>query len=669
MPKILAIDDRKDNLVALTALLTNLMPGCEVVTALSGPEGLEKARTGQPDVILLDVQMPGVDGFETCRRLMADESTRSIPVVMVTAVRTDAKSRVGGLEIGANAYLAKPIDPVELVSQVKVALRIKAAEDSLRQQRDSLERLVEERTASLRDSQERLRVITEASPDADFVYDADGRFIEVNPVAEERYGYSRDEFLNMTVRDLCAPDLIDQAENRLRQALTDGLRIEWCHRCKDGREIPVDVAARPFMLLDRLCVFSSVRDISERKNAEAEREKLQAQFIQVQKMESVGRLAGGVAHDFNNMLGIILGYTELAMNKVDSSDPAYADLEEVLNATRRSADITRQLLAFARKQIVEPVMLDLNNTVESMLKMLRRLIGEDISLAWLPGADVWPVKIDPAQIDQILANLCVNARDAIAGVGRITIETANVTLDEAYCALHPGFVPGPFALLAASDDGCGMDPETLDHLFEPFFTTKEVGKGTGLGLATVYGILKQNGGFINVYSEPGHGTTFKIYLPRHAGEDPAVEARKQASISSSRGETVLLVEDELSLLEMIRQVLERLGYRVLAADTPGEAIRLAEAHPCSIDLLITDVVMPGMNGRDLAERLQALYPNLKVLFMSGYTADAIVHHDVLEQGVHFVQKPFNLTDLAHKVRQAIGKQEERRNREISNHKM
>jgi len=270
MPKILAIDDRKDNLTALTALLANLMPDCQVMTALSGPEGVEKAGTGQPDVILLDVQMPGMDGFETCRRLMADERTRSIPVVMITADRTDPKSRVNGLEIGANAYLAKPIDSVELISQVRVALRIKAAEDALRQQRNSLERLVEERTASLRESEERLRVIAEASPDANFVYDADGRFIEVNPVAVERYGYSRDEFLNMTLRDLCAPELLDQSENHLRHALMDGLRTEWRHRCKDGREIPAEVAAKPFMLQGRQCAYSSVRDISKRKRAEEE---------------------------------------------------------------------------------------------------------------------------------------------------------------------------------------------------------------------------------------------------------------------------------------------------------------------------------------------------------------------------------------------------------------
>ena len=266
-------------------------------------------------------------------------------------------------------------------------------------------------------------------------------------------------------------------------------------------------------------------DITDRVN-------LQAQFVQAQKMESVGRLAGGVAHDYNNVLSVIIGYTEMAMDEVDPAGPLHANLEEVLTAANRATDITRQLLAFARKQTIAPKVLDLNETVEGMLKMLRRLIGEDIDLAWLPGASLWPVKMDPSQIDQILANLCVNARDAIAGVGKVTIETGTVVFDAAYCADHAGFVPGEFVMLAVSDNGCGMDKEMLDKIFEPFFTTKDVDKGTGLGLATVYGIVKQNNGFINVYSEPGKGTTIKIYLPRHEGKAVEIQEESTAEIPS-----------------------------------------------------------------------------------------------------------------------------------------
>ena len=390
-----------------------------------------------------------------------------------------------------------------------------------------------------------------------------------------------------------------------------------------------------------------VEDITERLN-------LQAQLIQAQKMESVGRLAGGVAHDYNNISSIIIGYSELALEKIEQSDPLHGDLMEIFTAAKRSTDITRQLLAFARQQTIAPKVLDLNDTLGSMLKMLRRLIGEDIDLAWLPGAEVWPVKIDPSQVDQILANLCVNARDAIADVGKVTIETRNISFDEDYCADHAGFVPGEYVLLSVSDDGKGMAPETLDKIFEPFFTTKGLGKGTGLGLSTVYGIVKQNNGFINVYSEPKNGTTIKIYLSRHTGQ--AVEAHSENTLEFplSRGsEVVLLVEDDASILKLGKRILENLGYTVLSATGPSEAIRLAEEHTSEIKLLITDVVMPEMNGRELSEQLHGLYPNLKILFMSGYTANVIAHRGVLEEGVCFISKPFSKKDMAVKVREVI----------------
>ena len=394
-------------------------------------------------------------------------------------------------------------------------------------------------------------------------------------------------------------------------------------------------------------------DITERKQAEAEQEKLQAQFNQAQKMESVGRLAGGVAHDYNNISSIIIGYSELALENIEQNTPLYDDLMEIYTAAKRSTDITRQLLAFARQQTIAPKVLDLNDTIESTLKMLRRLIGEDIDLAWLPGPGVWPVKLDPSQVDQIMANLCVNARDAIVDVGKVTIETNNISFDEDYCADHVGFVPGEYAMLSVSDDGSGIAPEALDEIFEPFFTTKDVGKGTGLGLATVYGIAKQNNGFINVYSELNKGTMIKIYLPRHTGK--AVEAYNENTleIPLSKGETVLLVEDDGSILKLGERMLENLGYVVLSANSPSEAIKLAEENAGAINLLITDVVMPEMNGRELSEQLQTLCPDLKTLFMSGYTADVIAHRGVLEDGVCFISKPFSTKDMAVKVREAL----------------
>ncbi|MBN1472916.1 MAG: response regulator, partial [Syntrophaceae bacterium] len=375
-----------------------------------------------------------------------------------------------------------------------------------------------------------------------------------------------------------------------------------------------------------------------------------------QKMESVGQLAGGVAHDFNNMLGVILGCTELAMKQIGPNEQLRANLDEISKAAQRSADLTRQLLALARKQAVAPKVLDLNETVEGMLKMLRRLLGEDIELVWQPGSNLGLVFLDPLQVDQILANLCVNARDAIAGKGQVTIETDSVSFDETYCAQHAGFVPGEFVMLAVRDDGCGMDKKVLDRLFEPFFTTKEMGKGTGLGLGTVYGIVKQNNGFIDVNSEPGKGTSFNIFLPRHAAKAASRPKQEQASAPVGGSETILLVEDESAVLKMTTMMLERMGYVVIATETPGKAISLAQEHQGQIDLLITDVIMPEMNGRELAGNLISIYPYIKKLFMSGYTANVIAHSGVLDDGVSFIKKPFSMKDLAAKIREVLNRE-------------
>lgn len=399
--------------------------------------------------------------------------------------------------------------------------------------------------------------------------------------------------------------------------------------------------------------MGTVQDITERKKAENEQEKLMAQLTQAQKMESVGRLAGGVAHDYNNISSIIIGYSELAMENVEEGDPLHDDLKEILTAAKRSTEITRQLLAFARQQTIAPKILDLNDTIGNMLKMLRRLIGEDIDLVWLPGEDLWSVKMDPSQVDQIMANLCVNARDAITDVGKMTVETKNISFDEDYCADHPGFSPGEYVLLAVSDDGSGIAPEIIEKIFEPFFTSKGQGEGTGLGLATVYGIVKQNNGFINVYSEQGKGTTVKVYLSHHLGQADAVSRTEVSEIPLSSGETILLVEDEDSILKLGKRILEELGYTVLAAASPSEAVSLAKEHADEINLLITDVVMPEMNGRELSELLQKTYLNLKVLFMSGYTANVIAHRGVLDDDVCFIPKPFSKEDMAVNVREVL----------------
>ncbi|WP_051283744.1 ATP-binding protein [Desulforegula conservatrix] len=343
----------------------------------------------------------------------------------------------------------------------------------------------------------------------------------------------------------------------------------------------------------------------------------------------------------------------MTIDQINETHPLYANLDEIRNAANRSADLTRQLLAFARQQPIAPKPLDLNDTVEGMLKMLRRIIGEDIDLVWMPGKTLWKVNMDPSQIDQLLANLCVNARDAISGVGKMTIETENVIFDAEYCADHAGFTEGEYIMLTVGDNGCGMDKETQSQIFEPFFTTKEIGKGTGLGLATIYGIIKQNKGFINVYSEPDHGTVFTIYLPRYMDKEDLVSHDIIEEPAIYGHEVILLVEDEPILLNMTTTMLERKGYTVLAASTPEEAISLAETYSEKIQLLITDVVMPEMNGRDLAKKILSINPSLKCLFASGYTADVIAHHGVLNSGVNFIQKPFSVKALANKVRDVL----------------
>ena len=430
-------------------------------------------------------------------------------------------------------------------------------------------------------------------------------------------------------------------------------------RGSKGREIGLIAAIGRRPLAERetaeaILKLVAIRAASEleRREAEKEREHLQSQLLQAQKMESVGRLAGGVAHDFNNMLSVIFGHVEMIAEQLVDNDPIAHDLAEIKMAAGRSADLTRQLLAFARKQTVSPQVLDLNTTVGGMLKMLKRLIGEDVHLSWVPADHLWPVLLDPTQIDQILANLTVNARDAINGVGRVIIETSNTTLDADYCAAHMGLKPGDYVLLSVSDNGCGMDRETRQHIFEPFFTTKEVGRGTGLGLATIYGIVKQNAGYIDVYSEPGRGSTFRIFFPRYQGElaKPQESLVERALLGQ---ETILMVEDEAAILAIGQRMLERLGYTVLTAASPSEAEHLAASHQGTIDLLLSDVIMPEMNGRELAERLAQERPKMAVLFMSGYTANVIAHHGVLDPGVHFIQKPFSKRDLAAKVRQAI----------------
>jgi PAS domain S-box-containing protein len=503
---------------------------------------------------------------------------------------------------------------------------------------------------SIKESNERYHSLFNDALDMIHILDDDGRIIDANPAEMATLGYTAEEFIGKHLLDITHPNYKDTTQSYFQKVL-DGENVEIYETAlltKTGETIHVEVNAVP-KIAGSQGTREVLRNITERK-------KLERQLLHAQKMEAIGTLAGGVAHDFNNMLGVILGHTELILTEMKPEDSNYENLEEVLNAAQRSADLTRQLLAFARKQTIEPMVLDLNDTVDGMLKMLKRLIGEDIELIWRPEANIWPVKMDPAQLDQILANLCVNARDAIPDVGRVAIETENIMLDQAYCTDHFGFEPGRYVMLAVSDSGCGIDKEIVDKIFEPFFTTKKSGKGSGLGLSTVYGIVKQNRGFINVYSEPGQGTSFKIYIRVHEGVDYEKIAMVAVDSSLGKGETILLVEDEQGLLTMGQKMLEKLRYNVLAAACPHKAMALAKKNSDKIHLLITDVIMPKMSGKELAERIKTFNPNIKVLYMSGYTANVIAHHGVLDRGVHFIAKPFSITSLSTKVRKIMNQQ-------------
>jgi two-component system, cell cycle sensor histidine kinase and response regulator CckA len=503
---------------------------------------------------------------------------------------------------------------------------------------------------ALRENEARSTALLRAMPDTMFLLSRDGVFLDHYAPDGDVLLARPEAFLGRHIVDVLPGEIAELTLKHIAEIERDGITLPYFYDVAQGDGV------RSYESRMVACTGTTflaiVRDVTERRRAEEERTRLEAQLRQAQKMESIGRLAGGVAHDFNNMLGVILGHAEIALEE-SGGHAVSEDLSEIRKAATRSAELTQQLLAFARKQAATPAVLDLNDAVAGTLKMLERLIGERVRLDWRPEAGLWSIRIDPSQIEQILTNLCVNARDAIADIGGIAIETANCAVGEESLGEHPGTAPGEYVRLTVKDDGCGMDEETLTYIFEPFFTTKPVGEGTGLGLATVYGIVQQNGGFIDVESAPGRGTAFAIHLPRHAARSAAV-GQATALAPAERGrETILVVEDEPAVLNLTAQMLERLGYNAVAAGTPAEAIRAAREHRGEIHLLMTDVIMPEMNGRDLAKNLLSLYPNMRRLFMSGYTADVISHHGVLDEGVHFLQKPFTKSALAAKVRAAL----------------
>jgi len=656
-PSILLVDDDIDQLALVRKLL--LHAGFTVQTANDAVSGFDLAKQIQPDLVISDVVMPEVDGIELCNMIRANEMLSTTPVLLVSAVQKDPETIVEGLYEGADDYLEIPYEPAILVAKAVRLIEVNRVAEELDKEKERLRFAI---TAA------RMGVWEWNIVTGKIFWSAD--LERIHGLAPGDFGGTQESFLDQVypadrelVKTSLARTLDDGSEHEIEYRIVwPNHEIHWVEgrgaviRNRKGKPVQMiglcmDVTARKHA--EEL--LQNAHDELERRVEErtAERKDLQAQLNQSQKLEAVGQLAGGIAHDFNNLLTAIMGYSQLSLVRLPLDNPLRPNLEEIKKAGDRAASLTRQLLAFSRKQVMQPRVFDLNSVIADLEKMLRRMIAEDIELRTRFQAKLGNVKADPGQIEQVIVNLAVNARDAMPLGGKLTIETANIDLDETYAQQHLAVVPGAYVMLAVSDTGMGMDAETQQHIFEPFFTTKEVGKGSGLGLSTVYGIVKQSGGNIWVYSETGKGTTVKIYLPR---VDEVAEEYKRTVAQSDLpqgNETILLVEDDEMVRRVAREVLKTSGYRVLEAASGSAARQICEQNKDVIHLLLTDVVMPEMSGREVVNRLLPMHPEMRVLYMSGYAENAIVHHGVLDQGISFIQKPFGPQALALKVREVL----------------
>jgi len=638
--RVLVVEDRAEDAELAIRELRRAAIRCETQRVDSAPAFRHALADFTPDIVLADYTVPGFGGMAALEILQAEAP--DIPLVIVTG-SLDEETAAECIKAGAADYVLKT-NLVRLGSAVRGALAFAQSQSD----RHAAE-------AALRVSERRFRALVEESWDAIALFAADGTITYGSPATTRLLGYDLTEFVGRNAMEFIHPDdrapvllRLEEVTARPRSSLHIAARVQ--HKNGTWRYLEGVLTN----LLDDpsvAAIVNNYRDVTDRRI-------LEEQIMLSQKMEAIGRLAGGVAHDFNNILTAIGGYADLLMADFAPDDKRRGDIEEIHRATQRAASLTQQLLAFSRRQVLQPKVISLNALIPDIEKMLRRLIGEDILFATVLHPRVGNVRADPGQLEQVIVNLAVNARDAMPAPngGRLTIETRNVELDELYAADHPGVTPGRYVMLAVTDTGVGMDEETKSRIFEPFFTTKARGKGSGLGLATVYGIVRQTGGHIWPYSEPGTGTTMRVYLPRV--DDPAdpIEHPSEAPPESLRGsETILLVEDEAPVRSVTRQLLERNGYTVLEAADGRTALSLinGEQDRVHVDLLLTDVIMPGMSGRELADQMKARRPQLRVLFMSGYTDDAVVRHGMLEPGLAYLEKPFRPPVLLRKVREVL----------------
>jgi len=649
-PRVLIVDDERQNRQLLEVMLA--AEGFLLTSAASGEEALALVEQERPDLILLDIMMPGMDGYEVTRRIKGNPGTESIPIIMITAI-DDRRAMLLGLTAGAEDFLTKPVDRAELKMRVRNLLRLKAFGDYHDKYSKRLEGEAGLRAADLVESEARFRQLAETIEEVFFLVDPQvTQMFYVSPAYERIFGRSCASLYAEPGSWNCAIVSGDR-ERVMREMMPQGLLVPF------DVEYPIVrpdgagrvIRARGFPISDgagHVYRFAGIaEDVTERR-------RLDAQLRQAGKMDAVGQLASGIAHDFNNLLSVILSYSQLLAVDLKANDPMLADLNEIEGAGQRAVALTRQLLAFSRQQVLEPKVVNLTEIIVGMEKMLRRLIGEDVELSVAGATALGKILVDPGQIEQVIMNLAVNARDAMPRGGKLTVDTAEVILDEAYASDHPGAKPGPHVMLAVTDSGTGMDKATQAHMFEPFFTTKALGKGTGLGLATVFGIVRQSEGTISVYSEPGKGTTFKLYFPKARGEPaPGISVRPLENRSYRGSETILVVEDEERVRALACTILRKYGYHALEAQSGGDAFLLCEQHAATIHLLLTDVVMPRMSGRELAERLFLVRPQMKVLYMSGYTNDAVVRHGILDSTIAFIQKPITPDALSRKVRETI----------------